>query len=61
MCDGDMWCLHRQRVLAECFIQKVVDVDVGDFVFVVGDVYLKRLRMVCRCIKADCGRRTSSS
>ena len=44
-----------QQVLVVVF---VVDVVV---IVVVVVVYLKRLRIVLRCAKAGCGRRTSSS
>ena len=63
--------LRRQKVMAEMvkkqvmFIKVCVVVVVFVVVFidvvVVVVVYFKRLRIVLRCAKAGCGRRTSSS
>ena len=49
-----------QQVLVVVFVVDVV-VIVVVVVVVVVVVYLKRLRIVLRCAKAGCGRRTSSS
>ena len=52
-------CCSGWLSVACCFVVVVVVIVVVVVVVVV--VYLKRLRIVLRCAKAGCGRRTSSS